>query len=76
MIAYSRGSNRLAGAASLKNRMPAIVGAFRIHPDIAQQVEQQTRNPRAAGSIPAFHSLCDEQPNLSDPGLTPATPAR
>jgi hypothetical protein len=28
MIAYSRGSERLAGAASLKHRMPAIHTAF------------------------------------------------
>jgi hypothetical protein len=76
MIAYSRGSNRLAGAASLKNRMPAIVGAFRIHPDIAHWTEQQTDNLRAAGSIPAIHTLCDQQPNLSAPGLTPAALAR
>ena len=75
MIAYSRGSNRLAGAASLKNRMPAIVGASRIHPDVAQLVEQQTHNLRAAGSIPAIHALC-EQPNPSDPGLAPAALAR
>jgi hypothetical protein len=75
MIAYSRGSNRLAGAASLKNRMPAIVGTFRIHPDIAHWTEQQTHNLRAAGSIPAIHTLC-KQLNLSDPGLAPATLAR
>jgi hypothetical protein len=36
MIAYSRGSQRLAGAASLKHRMPAMVGALRIQSDIAQ----------------------------------------
>ena len=76
MIAYSRGSNRLAGAASLKNRMPAIVGAFRIHPDIAQLAERQTHNLRAAGSIPAIQLLCDQQPNLSDPGMAPAALAR
>lgn len=76
MIAYSRGSNRLAGAASLKNRMPAIVGTFRIHPDIAQLVERQTPNLRAAGSIPVFQLLCNQQLNPSDPGLAPATLAR
>ena len=76
MIAYSRGSNRLAGAASLKNRMPAIVGTFRIHPDIAHWTEQQTLNLRAAGSIPAIHSLCEKQLNPSDPGLAPAALAR
>ena len=36
MIAYSRGSKRLAGAAPLGNRMPAVRGAFRTHLDIAQ----------------------------------------
>lgn len=76
MIAYSRGSNRLAGAASLKNRMPAIVGTFRIHPDIAQLVEQQTSNLRAAGPIPVIQLLCDQQSNPSYPGLAPATLAR
>ena len=76
MIAYSRGSNRLAGAASLKNRMPAIVGTFRIHPDITQQVEQQTHDLRAAGSIPVFHSLFAQQLNPSDSALAPAALAR
>ena len=76
MIAYSRGSNRLAGAASLKNRMPAIVGTFRIHPDIAQMAEQQTRNLWAAGSTPVIQSLCDKQPKPSDPGLTPVALVR
>ena len=36
MIAYSRGSRRLAGAASLRDRMPAVIGTFSVHPDIAQ----------------------------------------
>ena len=76
MIAYSRGSNRLAGAASLKNRMPAIVGAFRLHPCIAQLAEQQTCNLWAAGSTPAIQPLCEKQPNLSDPGMAPAALAR
>ena len=76
MIAYSRGSNRLAGAASLKNRMPAIVGAFRVHPDKAQLTEQQADNLRATGSIPVIHTLSEKQLNPSDPGLIPATLAR
>ena len=76
MIAYSRGSNRLAGAASLKNRMPAIVGTFRIHPDIAHWTARQTDNLRAAGSIPVIHTLSRKQLNPSDPGLAPATLAR
>ena len=35
MIAYGRGSKRLAGAASLKYGVPAIVGSFGFHLDIA-----------------------------------------
>jgi hypothetical protein len=62
--------------AYLKNRRPAIVGAFRIHSDIAQLVEQQTDNLWAAGSIPVIQLLCNQQTNLSDPGLTPAALAR
>ena len=38
MIAYSRGSERLAGAASLKYGVPAIVGAFSFTVDIAHSV--------------------------------------
>lgn len=75
MIAYSRGSKRLAGAVSSKNRMPAIVWTFGIHPDIAQVVEQQTCSLRAAGTAPVVHTLC-EQLNPSDPGLIPAILAR
>ncbi len=56
MIAYSRGSQRLAGAASLKHRMPAMVGALSIPPDIAQWVEQQPKLC-VAGSTPAIHRL-------------------
>ena len=54
--AYSRGSKRLAGAASLKHRVPAMIGAFR-HVDIAQWVEQQTHHLRVAGSNPAIPTL-------------------
>ena len=46
MIAYNR---------SLKDRMPATVGAFHTHP----AVEQQTSSLRTAGAIPAIQSLCD-----------------
>src|ERR1041384_3469043 len=41
MIAYRRGSHSLAGAASLKYRMPAVGGTFSNHLDIAQWKEQQ-----------------------------------
>ena len=54
MIAYSRGSQCLAGAASLKHRIPAMIGAFCIHEDIAQRLEQQTHNLSAAGSTPVI----------------------
>ena len=40
MIAYRRGLHntlRLAGTASLRNRMPAVMGTFCIHWDIAQR---------------------------------------
>ena len=63
MIAYSRGSKRLAGAASLKNRMPAFTGAISIHPDIAQLAEQQIVNLWAAGSTPVIQTLCDNSLN-------------
>jgi hypothetical protein len=32
MLAYSRGSNCLAGAAPLEHRVPAVVGSFCIQP--------------------------------------------
>lgn len=76
MIAYSWGSKCLAGAASQLSRRPAIVGTFRVHPDNTQWAEQQTVNLRAAGSIPAIHTLFDQQPNPSDPGLASVTLAR
>ena len=41
MLAYSRGSNRLAGAAPLEHRVPANLGSFCSNLDIAQWVEQQ-----------------------------------
>lgn len=56
MIAYSRGSKRLAGAASLKHRMPAV-RSFGSPLDIAQMVEQQPLELSVAGSNPAFPSI-------------------
>lgn len=76
MIANSRGYKSLAGAASLRYRMPAMTGTSGIHPDIAQWIEQQTVNLWAAGSIPAFRPLRGKQPNLSDSGLIPVVAAR
>jgi hypothetical protein len=68
MIAYSRGSQSLAGAASLKYRMPAVGRTFCTHLDIAHWLEQQPVKLWAAGSNPAI------QPNskLSEPGVAPA----
>ena len=60
MIAYSRGSGCLAGAASLRYRMPAPIGFNQSHSDIAQWVEQQAEYLRVAGSNPAV-SLSPKQ---------------
>jgi hypothetical protein len=54
MLAYSRGSNRLAGAAPLEHRVPANIGSFCSNLDIAQWVEQQPDKLWVAGSNPAF----------------------
>ena len=75
MLAYSRGSKRLAGAAPLEHRMPAIIGPFCPNLDIAQWVEQQTINLYVAGSSPAIRSLC-KQLTTSEPGRVPAVHAR
>ena len=58
MTAYSRGSQRLAGTASLRNRMPVVGRAFRTHWDIAQRVEQQPEKLSVAGSNPAIQADC------------------
>ena len=57
MITYSRGSQCLAGAASLRNRMPVVGWAFGDHLDIAQLAEQQTLNLSATGSTPVIRCL-------------------
>lgn len=57
MIAYGRGSRCLAGAASLKYRVPAMTGSFRIHLDIAQWLEQQPDTLWVAGSNPVVQPL-------------------
>ena len=56
MIAYSRGSKRLAGAASLKYGVPAIVGAFSVHCGYSSLVERQPDKLLAAGSNPAIQA--------------------
>ena len=76
MFAYSRGSNRLAGAAPLEHRVPALVGSFCTNLDIAQWVERQTQNLLAAGSTPAIRMLCKQLATTSEPGWAPALHAR
>jgi hypothetical protein len=61
MIAKRRGSQNLAGAASLRNRMPAVVGTFGCHTDIAHRVERQRFKLLAAGSNPAIQFTADKQ---------------
>ena len=69
MLAYSRGSNRLAGAAPLEHRVPANIGSFCSNLDIAQWVEQQPDKLWVAGSNPVFQTT-------SEPGRAPAVHAR
>lgn len=76
MIAYSRGSERLAGAASLKHCMPAVLRTFYAS-DIAQWYEQQPHKLWVAGSIPAVRSgnssVVEQQPRkLSVEGSNPS----
>ena len=54
MIAYSRGSQLLAGAASLKHRMPAVGAAFGTI-GYSSMAEQQLDTLSVAGSNPALH---------------------
>lgn len=56
MIAYSRGSNRLAGTASLKHRMPAVTGTFRAHLDIAHWQSDSLISCRQRVRIPQSNS--------------------
>jgi hypothetical protein len=76
MLAYSRGSNHLAGAAPLEHRVPAIVGSFCPNLDIAQWVEHRPDKPKVAGSSPAIRLLCKQLANLSDPGWVSDVHAR
>ena len=76
MLAYSRGSKRLAGAAPLEHRVPAVVGSFCPNLDIAQWVEHRSDEPRVAGSSPAIRLLCKQLATLSNPGRVPALLAR
>jgi hypothetical protein len=76
MLAYSRGSNRLAGAAPLEHRVPAVVGSFCANRDIAQWVEHRSVKPKVAGSSPAIRLLCKQLATMSEPGWVPAIHAR
>ena len=76
MLAYSRGSNRLAGAAPLEHRVPATVGSFCHHLDIAQWIEQQPVKLSVAGSTPAIRTLCKQLATTSEPGRVPVVHAR
>ena len=55
MIAYSRGSQTLAGAASMKLTHAGVMRTFCNQLNIAQSEEQQTCNLSVAGSTPAIH---------------------
>ncbi len=76
MLAYSRGSNCLAGAAPLEYHVPAFTGSFCANRDIAQWVEHRPDKPKVAGSNPAVRSLCKQLATMSEPSLVPAVRAR
>ena len=57
-ITYSRGSHTLAGAVSLRSRMPVTGGCFHPHVDLAQWIEHQPDKLTVAGSIPAILANC------------------
>lgn len=76
MLAYSRGSNRLAGAAPLEYRVPAIVGSFCPCGDIAQRVEQQTSVCGSQVRLLLFRGCANSLPTMSEPGRIPAIHAR
>ena len=76
MLAYSRGSNCLAGAAPLEHRVPAVVGSFCPTLDIAQWVEHRPDKPTVVGSNPAIRLLCKQLATMSNPGQASAVHAR
>lgn len=63
MIAYSRGSQRLAGAASLKLPHAGVMRAFCDQLNIAQWIEQQPFKLWVAGSTPAIQPLFSKTDN-------------
>ena len=75
MIAYSRGSERLAGAASLKYRVPAMIWSFRRACSLTE--ERQPVRLEATGSTPVWRplssSMVEQQTdNLRVAGSNPA----
>ena len=79
MIAYSRGSQTLAGAASMKHRIPALTGSF-CSIGYSSVAEHQSTRLEAAGSIPVIRpsgnsSVVEQQPDkLWVAGSNPAIP--
>ena len=61
MIAYSRGSQCLAGAASLRNRMPAMIRAFTHLTEIAQWIEQQPISCRCGFNSCSLGTLASQR---------------
>ena len=74
MIANSRGFQSLAGAASLKYRMPAIVDTFPLL-DVAQMVEQQPGKLSVAGSNPRKPMVLDKASSNNQLNRAPLLPA-
>lgn len=75
MLAYSRGSKRLAGAAPLEHRVPANVGSFCSNLDIAQWVEHRL-TPECRGFDSRYPLLSKQLATMSDPGRVPAFHSR
>jgi hypothetical protein len=61
MIANNRGSKRLIGAASLRYRMPVVVGFFHAPNGYSSLVEQQPHKLCVAGSNPAIPTSSDKR---------------
>ena len=76
MLAYSRGSNTLAGAASLKHRMPAMIGAIRSNRDIAQWQSNSLTSCGTRVRLSLSASLLKTASQPSEPGVALAACAR
>lgn len=55
-ITYSRGSKLLAGAVSLKYRMPVLPDVLLLHRGYSSTVEQRIKVPLVSGSNPVIHN--------------------